>query len=66
MQRNEAIGLLHKQLCKDSALSRQGIPDYLVVMPGRRNERPYRAHSSTTLATSRCPALSATNAPMVP
>jgi hypothetical protein len=32
MQRTKAIGLLHKQLCKDAALSRQGIPDYLVTM----------------------------------
>jgi hypothetical protein len=32
MQRTKAIGLLHKQLTKDSAMSRQGIPDYLVVM----------------------------------
>lgn len=32
MQRTKAIGLLHKQICKDSALSRQGIPDYLVTM----------------------------------
>jgi len=32
MQRTKAIGLLHKQLAKDSALSRQGIPDYLVTM----------------------------------
>ena len=32
MQRTKAIGLLHKQLNKDSALSRQGIPDYLVTM----------------------------------
>ena len=41
MQRTKAIGLLHKQLKKDSALSRQGIPDYLVVMrkPGE-NEKP--------------------------
>lgn len=31
MQRTKAIGLLHKQLVKDSALSRQGIPDYLVT-----------------------------------
>lgn len=29
MQRTKAIGLLYKQLKKDSALSRQGIPDYL-------------------------------------
>jgi DNA modification methylase len=32
MQRTKAIGLLHKQLKKDAALSRQGIPDYLVTM----------------------------------
>jgi DNA modification methylase len=40
MQRTKAIGLLHKQLKKDSALSRQGIPDYLVTMrkPGENDE----------------------------
>lgn len=32
MQRTKAIGLLHKQLKKDSCLSRQGVPDYLVTM----------------------------------
>ncbi|MCP4342924.1 MAG: site-specific DNA-methyltransferase [Desulfobulbaceae bacterium] len=32
MQRTKALGLLNKQLLKDSAMSRQGIPDYLVVM----------------------------------
>lgn len=32
MQRTKSIGLLHKQLKKDSALSRQGIPDYFVTM----------------------------------
>ena len=32
MQRTKAIGLLHKQLKKDSSLSRQGIPDYVVTM----------------------------------
>lgn len=32
MQRTKALGLLHKQLKKDSAMSRQSIPDYLVVM----------------------------------
>ena len=40
MQRTKALGLLHKQLKKDSAMSRQGIPDYLVVMrkPGENPE----------------------------
>lgn len=41
MQRTKALGLLHKQVKKDSCMSRQGIPDYLVVMrkPGE-NENP--------------------------
>jgi len=35
MQRTKALGLLHKQIKKDSAMSRQGIPDYIVTMsPG--------------------------------
>lgn len=32
MQRTKALGLLHKQIKKDSTMSRQGIPDYLVTM----------------------------------
>jgi hypothetical protein len=32
MQRTKALGLLHKQIRKDSCMSRQGINDYLVVM----------------------------------
>jgi DNA modification methylase len=40
MQRTKALGLLHKQLKKDSCMSRQGIPDYLVTMrkPGTNPE----------------------------
>lgn len=40
MQRTKALGLLHKTVCKDSSMSRQGIPDYLVVMrkPGENAE----------------------------
>ena len=40
MQRTKALGLLHKQLKKDSCMSRQGIPDYLVTMrkPGNNDE----------------------------
>lgn len=40
MQRTKAIGLLHKQIKKDSCMSRQGIPDYLVTMrkPGENPE----------------------------
>ncbi len=32
MQRTKALGLVHKQVKKDSCMSRQGIPDYLVTM----------------------------------
>ena len=40
MQRTKAIGLLNKQKNKDSTISRQGIPDYLVTMrkPGDNPE----------------------------
>lgn len=38
--RTKAIGLMHKQLVKDSHLSRQGLPDYLFTMrkPGTNPE----------------------------
>lgn len=41
MQRTKALGLLHKQLKKDSCMSRQGIADFLVTMrkPGDNPER---------------------------
>lgn len=41
MQRTKALGLLHKTIRKDSSMSRQGLPDYLVVMrkPGENPER---------------------------
>lgn len=41
MQRTKALGLLWKQLKKDSCMSRQGIPDYLVTMrkPGENPQR---------------------------
>ena len=35
MQRTKTIGLLHKQVCKDSTISRQGNPDHLVVFRKR-------------------------------
>jgi DNA modification methylase len=38
--RTKALGLLHKQMVKDSSKSRQGIPDYLITMrkPGENPE----------------------------
>lgn len=46
MQRTKALGLLHKQIRKDSAMSRQGVPDYVVTFrkPG---ENPKPIHHST-------------------
>ena len=46
MQRTKALGLLHKTIRKDSSMSRQGIPDFLVTMrkPGV-NPEPI-AHSA--------------------
>ncbi len=40
MQRTKALGLLHKTIRKDSSMSRNGIPDYLVTMrkPGGNEE----------------------------
>ena len=56
MQRTHALGLLHKQIKKDSAMSRQGIPDYVVTMrkPGK-NEKPitHEPGSATELPVER-------------
>jgi hypothetical protein len=40
MQRTKALGLLHKQIVKDSCMSRQGIPDYVCTFrkPGQNPE----------------------------
>lgn len=48
MQRTKAIGLLHKQLKKDSCMSRQGIADYLVTMrkPGENPRRVSHTNNS--------------------
>lgn len=52
MQRTKALGLLHKQLKKDSCMSRQGIPDYLVIMrKDGDNEHPVE-HTNETFPVS--------------
>ena len=47
MQRIKALGLLHKQVKKDAAMSRVGIPDYLLVFrkPGE-HEHPVKCNIS--------------------
>lgn len=46
MQRTHALGLLYKQLRKDSCMSRQGIPDFLVTMrkPGENPQPVTHTH----------------------
>jgi DNA modification methylase len=48
MHRTKALGLLYKQLRKDSCMSRQGIPDYLVTMrkPGTNTQPVTKTHES--------------------
>jgi len=48
MQRTKALGLLHKQTKKDTCMSRQGIPDYLVTMrkPGDNPEPVTKTNES--------------------
>lgn len=48
MQRTKALGLLHKQLKKDSCMSRMGIPDYVVFMqkPGDNPQRVTHTNES--------------------
>jgi superfamily II DNA or RNA helicase len=52
MQRTKALGLLHKQIKKDSCMSRQGIPDYLVTMR-KDGENPQRvSHTNESFPVS--------------
>ena len=48
MQRTKALGLLHKQIRKDSAMCRQGLPDYLVTFrkPGENPEPIPHTHET--------------------
>ena len=48
MQRTKALGLLHKQIRKDSTMNRQGIADYIVTMrkPGENPERVSHTHET--------------------
>ena len=48
MQRTKALGLLHKQIKKDSCMSRMGIPDYVVYMrkPGDNPNRVAHTNES--------------------
>ena len=52
MQRTKALGLLHKQIKKDSCMSRQAIADYLVTMR-KHGDNPERVtHTQESLPVS--------------
>lgn len=48
MQRTKSIGLLHKQIKKDSCMNRMGCPDYVIFMrkPGENTERVTHTNES--------------------
>lgn len=50
MQRTKALGLLHKQVKKDSAMSRVGIPDYLMVFR-KEGEHNHPIHCDISVDT---------------
>ena len=52
MQRTKALGLLWKQVRKDAAMSRQGIPDYLVTLrkPGDNPNPVEHSHENLPVA----------------
>jgi superfamily II DNA or RNA helicase len=55
--RTKALGLMHKQLTKDSSMCRQGIPDYLITMrkPGDNAEFIYHEEGLSHWAGSDAP-----------
>ena len=44
--RTKALGLMHKQLCKDSSRCRQGLPDYIVTMRKPGENKNLIAHNN--------------------
>lgn len=50
MQRTKALGLLHKQVGKDAAMSRVGIPDYLMVFR-KEGEHNHPVHCDISVDT---------------
>jgi hypothetical protein len=55
--RTKAIGLMHKQLCKDSTRSRAGMPDYLLAfrVPGENTNPVAHSDGLTSYAGSKDP-----------
>ena len=57
MQRTKALGLLYKQVQKDSSMVRQGIPDEVRTFrkPGENKARLKRTPNEMPLAADKCP-----------
>lgn len=53
MVRTNALGLLHKQLRKDSAMSRMGLPDYIIVMRKQGENPEPISHTHETYPVSK-------------
>lgn len=56
--RTKALGLMHKQIVKDSSMCRQGLPDYLIVMrkPGDNPEPVTHPHGFNSFVGENEPA----------
>lgn len=55
-QRTKALGLLHKQMVKDSAMSRMGIADYVITMrKSGENPEPVAGHLDDHLLAEKIP-----------
>jgi superfamily II DNA or RNA helicase len=52
MQRTKALGLLHKTIRKDSSMSRQGVPDYVVTMRNPGENTTLIAHDASDFPVS--------------
>lgn len=53
MQRTKALGLLHKQLKKDSSMSRQGIADYIVTFRRKGDNMQPITHTADNFPVSK-------------
>jgi len=53
MQRTKALGLLHKQIRKDSSMCRQGLADYLLTMRAPDQNIEHISHTHETFPVSK-------------
>jgi hypothetical protein len=65
MQRTKALGLLYKQIRKDSTMNRVGMPDYMLFFraPGDNPDRVEHCAPGDKRARQDCPQVAARDAP---